>query len=125
MATEIHGFRGVVLTDEAGGYDEARRVWNGAVDCRPAVIARCVDDSDVAAAIRYARERDLPIAVRGGGHGVGGFATVNDGLVIDLSAMRGVHLDPDVRRAWVGGGALWGRSTRPLRPTGSPPLAAS
>jgi FAD/FMN-containing dehydrogenase len=108
MATEIPGFRGVVLTGEEGGYDEARRIWNGAIDCRPAVIARCIDQSDVSAAIRYARERDLAIAVRGGGHGVGGFATIDGGLVIDLSAMRGVYVDKAAGRAWVGGGALWG-----------------
>jgi FAD/FMN-containing dehydrogenase len=108
MATEIPGFRGVVLTDSSPGYDEARRIWNGAIDRRPAVIARAVDDGDVGAAIRFARERGLAIAVRGGGHGVGGFATVDGGLVIDLSGMRSVHVDPVARRAWVGGGALWG-----------------
>jgi FAD/FMN-containing dehydrogenase len=108
MTTEIPGFRGSVLTAEDAAYDEARRIWNGAIDRRPAVIARGLDSSDVAAAIRYARERDLPIAVRGGGHGVGGMATVDDGLVIDLSAMRSVYVDPSSRCAWVGGGALWG-----------------
>jgi FAD/FMN-containing dehydrogenase len=107
-AIEIPGFRGSVLTAADDGYDEARRIWNGAIDRRPAVIARGVDHSDVAAAIRYARERDLAIAVRGGGHGVAGPASVDGGLVIDLSAMRGVHVDASARRAWVGGGALWG-----------------
>ena len=108
MATVIPGFRGVVLTTEDVAYDEARRIWNGAIDRRPAIIARGLDHSDVAAAIRYARERDLAIAVRGGGHGVGGYATVDGGLVVDLSAMRGVYVDPTTARAWVGGGALWG-----------------
>jgi FAD/FMN-containing dehydrogenase len=106
--TEILGFRGLVLTAGDADYDKARRIWNGAIDRRPAVIARGLDHSDVAAAIRYARERDLPIAIRGGGHGVGGYATVDGGLVIDLSAMRGVHVEARTRRAWVGGGALWG-----------------
>jgi FAD/FMN-containing dehydrogenase len=108
MTHMIPGFRGSVLTERDATYDEARRVWNGAIDRPPAVIARGLDSSDVAAAIRYARDRDLRIAVRGGGHGVGGPATVDGGLVIDLSAMRGVHVDPAARRAWVGGGALWG-----------------
>jgi FAD/FMN-containing dehydrogenase len=108
MATEIPGFRGVVLTEGGAAYDEARRIWNGAIDRRPAVIARGLDHSDVAAAVRYARERDLAIAVRGGGQGVGGAAMVDGGLVVDLSAMRGVYVDPTTRRAWVGGGALWG-----------------
>jgi FAD/FMN-containing dehydrogenase len=108
MAIEIPGFRGSVLTAGDATYEEARRVWNGAVDRRPAVIARGLDFGDIAAAIRYAREYHLPIAVRGGGHGVGGTATVDGGLVIDLSAMRSVYVDPAARRAWVGGGALWG-----------------
>ena len=108
MATEIPGFRGLVLSAGDAAYDEARRIWNGAIDRRPAVIARGLDHSDVAAAIRYGRERNLTIAVRGGGHGVGGAATVDGGLVIDLSAMRGVYVDAGTRRAWVGGGALWG-----------------
>jgi len=108
MATEVPGFRGVVLTEGDAAYDEARRIWNGAIDRRPAVIARGLDHGDVAAAIRYARERGLAIAVRGGGHGVGGLASVDGGLVVDLSAMRGVYVDASMRRAWVGGGALWG-----------------
>ena len=108
MVTEIPGFRGSVITQGDADYDEARRIWNGAIDGRPAVIARGVDHSDVAAAIKYARERNLAIAVRGGGHGVGGPATVDSGLVVDLSAMRSVYVDADARRAWVGGGALWG-----------------
>jgi hypothetical protein len=108
MAIEIPGFRGSVLTAGVAGYEEARRIWNGAIDRRPAVIARGLDHADVVAAIRYAREHDVAIAVRGGGHGVGGAAMVEGGLVIDLSAMRGVYVDPGARRAWVGGGSLWG-----------------
>jgi FAD/FMN-containing dehydrogenase len=108
MTIDIPGFRGLILNREDAAYDEARRVWNGAIDRRPVAIARPVDHGDVAAAIRYARGRDLAIAVRGGGHGVGGLGTVDRGLVIELSAMRGVHVEPTERRAWVGGGALWG-----------------
>jgi FAD/FMN-containing dehydrogenase len=108
MTTEIPGFRGLVLTPADAAYDEARRVWNGAIDRRPAWIARCLDESDVAASIRFARERDLAVAVRGGAHGVGGAATVDGGLIVDLSAMRGVYVDVHTGRSWVGGGALWG-----------------
>src|SRR5204863_9072891 len=90
------------------GYDDARAVWNGAVDRRPKLIARCAGAADVAAAVRFARDRDLQIAVRGGGHNVAGTAVCDDGIVIDLSAMRAVSVDPAERRAWVQGGALWG-----------------
>jgi FAD/FMN-containing dehydrogenase len=92
--------------DEA--YDEARSIWNGAIDRRPACVARCTGVADVVAAVRFARERDLEIAVRGGGHSVAGTAVCDDGIVIDLSAMRAVSVDPVGRTAWVQGGALWG-----------------
>ncbi|MDP8949691.1 MAG: FAD-binding oxidoreductase [Actinomycetota bacterium] len=90
------------------GYDEARAVWNGAIDRRPKYIARCRGVSDVTAALRFAREHDLPIAVRGGGHGVAGTATCDEGLVIDLSAMKGIQVDPAARTARAEGGVLWG-----------------
>jgi FAD/FMN-containing dehydrogenase len=101
-------FRGEVLAPASPGYDAARRVWNGAIDRRPACIARCTGVADVVAAVRVARERDLVIAVRGGGHNVAGTAVCDDGMVIDLSAMRAVLVDPGDRTAWVQGGALWG-----------------
>ena len=104
---EIPGFRGEVITREHPQYDEARAVWNGMVDRRPQLIARCTGLADVAAAVRFARGSDLEIAVRGGGHNVGGTA-VCDGVVIDLSAMRAVSVDPAERIARVQGGALWG-----------------
>jgi FAD/FMN-containing dehydrogenase len=90
------------------GYDEARKVWNGAIDRRPAVIARCEEEQDVVAALRLARERELPIAVRGGGHGVAGHAVNDDGLVIDLSPMKGIAVDPVRRTATAQPGVLWG-----------------
>ena len=101
-------FRGELLLPTSPGYDTARRIWNGAVDRRPACIARCTGVADVVAAVRFARDHDLEIAVRGGGHNVAGTAVCDDGVVIDLSAMRAVWVDPAGRTAWVQGGALWG-----------------
>jgi FAD/FMN-containing dehydrogenase len=101
-------FRGQLLLPTSPGYDTARKIWNGAIDRRPACIARCTGVSDVVAAVRFARDHDLEIAVRGGGHNVGGTAVCDDGIVIDLSAMRAVWVDPATRIALVQGGALWG-----------------
>jgi len=108
-AVPIGGFSGEILTSTDADYDAARRVWNGMVDHRPVVIARCTDRDDVAAAIRFARERDLEIGVRGGGHSVVGHAVPDGGLMIDLSPMGAVTVDPDRRTATVKGGALLGR----------------
>jgi FAD/FMN-containing dehydrogenase len=105
---EIDGFRGQLVTADDSGYDDARAVWNGAIDRRPRLIARCSGTADVAAAVRFARDHDLEIAVRGGGHNVAGTAVCDDGIVIDLSAMRAVWVDPVGRTARVQGGALWG-----------------
>jgi FAD/FMN-containing dehydrogenase len=104
----IPGFRGRVIAPHHDGYDDARALWNGAVDRRPQLIARCSGTADVAAAVRFARDRDLEVAVRGGGHNVSGTAACDDGIVIDLSAMRAVSVDPIERTALVQGGALWG-----------------
>src|SRR5262245_50791188 len=105
---QISGFQGEVIGPDHDGYDEARAVWNGAVDRRPRLIARCTDTADVAAAVRLARDRDLEIAVRGGGHNVAGTSVCDDGIVIDLSSMRAVTVAPVERTARVQGGALWG-----------------
>jgi len=104
---QIPRFRGEVITAQHREYDVARAVWNGTVDRRPAVIARCGGTTDVAAAVSFAREHDLEVAVRGGAHNVAGTAVCDDGIVIDLSAMRGASVDPIQRTALVQGGSLW------------------
>jgi hypothetical protein len=100
--------RGGLIEPGGDGYDDARAVHNGMIDRRPAAIARCVDAADVIAAVDAAREHGMLVSVRGGGHNVNGFATNDDGLVIDLSRMRGVQVDPRRRTARVEGGATWG-----------------
>ena len=101
-------FGGTVLTPEHPDYDDARRVFNGMfADRRPAVVARCADSADVAAALRYANREALPIAVRGGGHSIAGFSAVEGGLVVDLSQMRSVEVDDEHRVVRVGAGATW------------------
>jgi FAD/FMN-containing dehydrogenase len=105
---QVDGFRGRLISAGHPDYDTARAVWNGAIDRCPFVIARCIGSADVVAAVRFARDHDLEIAIRGGGHNVAGTAVCDGGIVIDLSAMRGVRVDPAERRAWVQGGALWG-----------------
>lgn len=103
---------GVVLTPDSPEYDGARAVWNAMVDRKPRLIARCSDAYDVAATIRYARDHDLEIGVRSGGHSVIGHAIADDGLVIDLTMMNEVTVDPAQRRARVAGGALLGALDR-------------
>jgi FAD/FMN-containing dehydrogenase len=101
--------RGQVLRPGDDAYDEASAIWNGAFDgSRPALIVRCAGTADVIAAIGFARSNDLTIAVRGGGHSIAGFSTCEDGVVIDLSQMNSVRVDPATRRAQVGPGATWG-----------------
>ncbi|MEV7890036.1 FAD-binding oxidoreductase [Streptomyces sp. NPDC002817] len=102
-------FRGTVLRPGDEGYDGARVVFNGrAADHGPALIARCADEDDVATALRYASARDLPVAVRGGGHGSDGHAMPGDALVLDLSGMRGITVDPDTRTVRAQAGVLLG-----------------
>ena len=100
---------GELIDPGHAGYDEARRVWNGMIDRRPALIARCGGVDDVVAAIGFARERDLAIAIRGGGHSAAGLAVGDDALVIDLGAMNTVSVDPTAAVARAGGGAKWGQ----------------
>ncbi|HEU4671262.1 MAG TPA: FAD-binding oxidoreductase [Candidatus Limnocylindrales bacterium] len=98
---------GELIVAGDAGYDEARRVYNAMIDHHPVAIARPVDDRDVVAAVRFASAGGLPIAIRGGGHSVPGFGTVENGLVIDLGRMRGVTIEPEARTARVAGGATW------------------
>jgi FAD/FMN-containing dehydrogenase len=100
--------RGELVVPGDAAYDEARSVWNGIIDRRPALIARCTGTSDVIAAIGFARSEGLSVAVRGGGHNVAGNATCDGGLVIDLSPMKGVHVDPEARTVRAQGGLTWG-----------------
>ncbi len=103
---------GSVLSPSDTAYEDARHVHNGLIDRRPALVARCHGTADVQAAVRFGREHGLEIAVRGGGHNVAGHAVCDGGLMIDLSAMRGVHVDPRARRARAQGGATWGDYNR-------------
>jgi FAD/FMN-containing dehydrogenase len=100
-------FRGTALTPGEDGYDTARAVWNGSIDRRPALIARCSSATEVAGAIRFARENALEVAVRGGGHNYAGHAVCEGGLMIDLSPMNQVSVDVEKRVATAGGGATW------------------
>jgi FAD/FMN-containing dehydrogenase len=112
------GFQGQVLLPDQDGYHTARRVWNAMFDRRPAVIARCTGPGDVAAAVRFARARGLEIGVRCGGHSVLGLSVPDGGLMIDLTPMGSVRVDPELRRAWVAGGALLGDLDRATQPFG-------
>ncbi len=100
--------KGEALLPGEAGYDEARAVWNAMIDRRPAVIVRAKGAADVVAAVDLARAKGLPISIRGGGHNVAGHAVCDGGVMLDLSLMRAVQVDPDARRAKVEGGCTWG-----------------
>ena len=101
------GLRGSLVRPGDSEYEEARHIWNGAIDKHPAMIVRPADTDDVVRTVRFAASEGLPIAVRGGAHSVAGFSTCDDGIVVDLSAMTAVDLDAATRRAVAGGGAKW------------------
>ncbi|WP_254545726.1 FAD-binding oxidoreductase [Halomarina pelagica] len=106
------GFRGLVLRPDDPGYDEARAVWNGMIDRRPALVAQCAGVADVIDAVTFAREQDLLVAIKGAGHNIAGNAVCDDGLVIDLSGMRSVRVDPEARTARVEPGTTLGMLDR-------------
>jgi FAD/FMN-containing dehydrogenase len=108
----LRNLNGQLIRPGDPGYDESRTVWNAMVDKRPRAIVRCADTADVIAAVRAARELDLPIGVRCGGHGIAGLAVPDDGIMIDLRDMNTVGIDPGQRRAYVAGGALLGSLDR-------------
>jgi FAD/FMN-containing dehydrogenase len=102
------GFSGQLLCPNDAGYEEARKIQNGMIDKRPAAIARCLSTADVVAAVNFARANGLEIAVRGGGHNVAGNSVCEGGLMIDLSLMKGIAVDPKARTARAQGGVTWG-----------------
>src|SRR6267142_2885291 len=104
-------FAGQLLQPADAGYDDARNVHNGPIDKRPALIARCRCVADIVDAIKLAREQKLEVAVRGGGHNVAGLSTINGGVMIDLSPMTGIRVDPKARTAQAQGGLTWTSST--------------
>ncbi len=101
------GFHGELISPGEEGYDAARKVWNGAIDRHPALIARASGTADVVAAVRFAGDRGLPVSVRGGGHSAAGFAVADGALMLDLSAMKAVRVDPAARTAVAGPGLVW------------------
>jgi hypothetical protein len=121
-AQALRGLRnaiaGPVLLPGEAGYDAARTVWNAMIDRRPAVIARCTTAADVSAAVLFGRERDVPVSIRGGGHNVAGTAVSDGGLMIDLSLMKGIQVDPQTRTARAEGGVLWQEFDRVTQPFG-------
>src|SRR5512133_2304235 len=99
--------RGPVLTPDDPGYDEARSIWNALIDRRPALIVQCTGAADVVDAVNFAREQDLLLSIKAGGHNVAGNAVNDGGLVIDLSQMNGVHVDPVTQTVRAQAGATW------------------
>ncbi len=112
IATLRTQFRGEVLTSDSAGYEASRKIWNAMIDSKPAAIARCTGPADVVAAVRFAAAHDLYPAIRAGGHNVAGLATVDGGFVIDLTAMKGIFVDPAARTATAQTGLTWGEFDR-------------
>ena len=120
-------FHGTTISSTDRDFDTARAIYNGSIDRRPALIVRPHGAADVADAVRYANERGLSLSVRCGGHGIAGTSLVADGVLIDLSPLKGVHIDRARGTAIAQGGALWGEYDRDaeLQAAGSPPRASA
>jgi FAD/FMN-containing dehydrogenase len=112
LLTALEGFRGALIRPDDAGFDDARRIFNAMIDRRPALVARCQGVADVVAAVNFARENDFDVTVRGGGHGVAGLCVADDAVLIDLSAMKGIHVDPEGKTARAQGGVTWGELNR-------------
>jgi FAD/FMN-containing dehydrogenase len=110
--------RGQIILPGDPEYDAARHIWNGMIDRHPGLILRPLDPGDVVRAVNFARDQRLPLAVRGGGHNVAGFGTCDGGLVLDLSLMKEIEVNPDARTARVGGGAIWSDLDAAAQPHG-------
>jgi FAD/FMN-containing dehydrogenase len=106
--SELSGFQGRLTAPEDPGYDEARKVYNAMIDRRPALIANCTDADDVARIVAFAADHELLLAVRGGAHNGAGLGTCDGGIVLDLSGLKQIEVDPEARTARVGGGCTWG-----------------
>jgi FAD/FMN-containing dehydrogenase len=108
----LEGFAGALLRPDHEGYEESRRVYNGLIDKRPALIARCHGEADIVAAVNFAREAGLEVSVRGGGHNIAGACATDGGLMIDLSGLKGIYVDPEGRTARVQPGVVWSELNR-------------
>src|SRR6516162_341715 len=104
LRNDLHG---ELISPGGDGYDAARKVWNGAIDRRPALIARASGTGDVVTAVRFAREQGLPVSIRGGGHSAAGFAVADDGIITDVPALHEILVNPAARPAVAGSGLLW------------------
>ena len=110
--------RGAVIEPQDTTYNDARKVYNAMIDRKPRLIAKCADVADVMAAVRFGHESGLRVSIRGGGHNAGGLGLCDDGLVIDLSPISYVHVDPASRTVRVGGGTKWGDVDHATHPFG-------
>ncbi|WP_405910681.1 MULTISPECIES: FAD-binding oxidoreductase [unclassified Streptomyces] len=115
---ELTGFKGQLIGPDDAGYDEARSVYNAMIDRRPALVARCTSAEDVSHVVGFARDHGLPLAVRGGGHHGAGLGTCDDGVVLDLSPLKDIEVDPKARTVRVGGGCVWGEVDQATNPHG-------